>query len=162
MVKSHQLKRSQFIPRSRDEVFAFFSDASNLQRITPPFVGFEILTPGPLAIGAGARIDYRLKLYGIAVRWETRIETFVPGEAFTDVQLSGPYRRWHHRHAFVDVPGGTRMDDTVDYELPFGPLGEIAHSIFVARSLEKIFDYRTEQIGRMFGSAQASASERGA
>jgi ligand-binding SRPBCC domain-containing protein len=159
MAKSHQLRRTQFIPRPRAEVFAFFSDASNLERITPAFVGFEILTRGPLAIQAGARIDYQLKLYGIKVRWETRIETFVPGIAFTDVQLRGPYRRWHHRHTFADVPGGTRMDDTVDYELPLGPLGEIARSLFVARSLEKIFDHRTEQIGAIFGSPPTNAPE---
>jgi ligand-binding SRPBCC domain-containing protein len=160
MAKSHRLERTQVIPRPRDEVFAFFSDASNLQRITPAFVGFEVLTPGPLVIEAGTRIDYRLKLYGVPVRWETRIETFVPGVSFTDVQLSGPYRRWHHLHAFVDIPGGTRMDDTVDYELPLGVLGEIARKLFVARSLEKIFDYRAQQIGAMFGSTSSPLPSR--
>ena len=154
MGRSHRMERTQIIPRPRDEVFGFFSDASNLQRITPAFVGFEILTAGPLVIGAGARIDYRLKLYGVPVRWETQIETFDAGVAFSDIQLKGPYRSWHHRHVFADVPGGTRMDDTVDYELPFGPLGEVARLLFVARSLEKIFDYRAEQIGAIFGRAQ--------
>jgi ligand-binding SRPBCC domain-containing protein len=151
MTRSYRLLRTQTIPRPRDEVFAFFSDASNLQRITPPFVGFEIVTRGPLVIEAGTCIDYRLKLYGIPVRWKTRIETFVPGALFTDVQVSGPYRRWHHTHAFTDMDVGTRMDDTVDYELPFGLLGAIARALFVARSLEKIFDYRAEQIRAMFG-----------
>jgi ligand-binding SRPBCC domain-containing protein len=157
MAKSYRLERTQVIARPRDEVFAFFSDAANLQRITPTFVGFEIFTPVPLVIEAGTRIDYRLKLYGIPVRWTTRIETFVPGVAFADIQLRGPYRRWHHRHTFADVPGGTRMDDTVDYELPLGPLGRIARSLFVARSLERIFDHRAEQIGAIFGPAGAGA-----
>ena len=153
MAKTHRFERTQVIPRPRDDDFSFFSDASNLQRLTPAFVGFEILTPGPLVIQAGTRIDYRLKLSGIPVRWETRIETFAPGVAFTDVQLRGPYRRWHHRHAFFDVQGGTRMEDTVDYELPFGLLGEIARPLFVIPSLKKIFDYRAEQIAAIFGAA---------
>lgn len=153
MAKSYRFERSQTVPRPRPEIFAFFSDASNLGKITPPFVGFEMLSKTPLVIGEGTLIDYKLRLYGVPVRWQTRIETFERDVAFTDIQLKGPYRRWHHRHTFTDVPGGTRMDDVVDYELPLGVLGSIAHALFVARSLEQIFDYRRKVITELFGAA---------
>ncbi|MET0593228.1 MAG: SRPBCC family protein [Polyangiaceae bacterium] len=153
MAKSYRFERSQTVPRPRAEIFAFFSDASNLGKITPPFVGFEMLSKTPLVIGEGTLIDYKLRLYGVPVRWQTRIETFERDVAFTDIQLKGPYRRWHHRHTFTDVPGGTRMDDVVDYELPLGVLGSIAHALFVARSLEQIFDYRRKVITELFGAA---------
>ena len=107
MATTHRLDQSQFIPKPREEVFSFFADASNLERITPTFLHFHILTPLPIPIEPGALIDYELKLYGLPVRWRTRIETFEPSTSFTDIQLSCPYRRWHHRHEFVEVPGGT-------------------------------------------------------
>jgi ligand-binding SRPBCC domain-containing protein len=152
MATTYRLERSQTVPRPRPEIFAFFSDAANLGRITPPFVGFEMLTKGPLVMAEGTLIDYKLALYGLPVRWQTRIERFVPGVEFVDVQLRGPYRRWHHRHTFRDVPGGTRMDDVVDYELPLGVLGSIARALFVRRSLEKIFEFREEKIAELFGA----------
>jgi ligand-binding SRPBCC domain-containing protein len=152
MAKSYRLERSQTVARPRAEVFAFFSDAANLQRITPSFVGFQLLTPPPVPIAEGTLIDYRIRLYGVPVRWRTRIERFEPGVAFSDIQLKGPYRSWHHRHTFTDVPGGTRMDDVVDYEIPFGVLGRVARAIFVARSLERIFDYREKIIDELFGA----------
>jgi ligand-binding SRPBCC domain-containing protein len=155
-----RLHRSQFIPRPRREVFAFFSDATNLERITPSFVGFRILTPGPLVLRPGAIIDYQLRLYGVPIRWRTRIETFDPDLAFTDIQLSGPYRSWHHRHTFVDAPGGTRMEDTVDYELPLGWLGHVARRLFVERSLQRIFDFRAEGVATLFPASPAMAAER--
>jgi ligand-binding SRPBCC domain-containing protein len=142
----YRLERSQWVPRPRAEVFAFFSEAENLERITPAFLRFRILTPRPIRIAPGALIDYRLRLHGVPLRWRTRIETFEPGVAFTDVQLSGPYKRWHHRHEFADEAGGTRMRDIVDYELPFGPLGALAHALFVRRSVERIFDYRQQVV----------------
>jgi ligand-binding SRPBCC domain-containing protein len=153
MGTSYRLERSQTVPRPRREVFAFFSDAANLERITPPFVGFEMLTKTPLVIAEGTLIDYKLKLYGVPVRWQTRIVSFVRDVEFVDVQLRGPYRRWHHRHTFTDVPGGTRMDDVVDYEMPLGVLGSIARSLFVERSLAEIFDYREEVISELFGAS---------
>jgi ligand-binding SRPBCC domain-containing protein len=159
MPRTYRLERTQVIPRPRTEVFTFFSDASNLERITPPFVGFRFLTPPPPAIGAGTLIEYQLKLHGFPIRWQTLIETFEPGLLFTDVQLRGPYRRWHHRHEFSDVPGGTRMDDTIDYQLPLGPLGAVARSLFVARALRQIFDFRAERIADFFGGDGPSGSE---
>ena len=148
---SYLLERSLFIPRPREEVFAFFADAHNLEQITPAFLRFRILTPGPIAMKAGTLIDYQLNLHGLPVKWRTRIEEFTPPSSFVDVQLSGPYRRWHHRHEFEAVPGGTEMRDRVEYELPFGPLGALARLLFVRRSLDQIFDHRNATIAELFG-----------
>jgi ligand-binding SRPBCC domain-containing protein len=151
----YRLERVTFIPRRRDEVFSFFSEAHNLERITPPFLKFHILTPGPIVMRAGTLIEYELTLHGLRMRWKTLIEEFVEGEYFVDVQLKGPYKVWRHRHGFEDVDGGTRMTDRVDYELPFGLLGRLARWLFVRRQVEGIFDYRNEVIVKEFGSARA-------
>lgn len=126
MSEVYRLERSQFIPTSREEVFSFFADASNLERITPAFLHFHIVTPRPILMKPGALIDYQLRLGVVPFHWKTRIETFEAPSHFTDIQLSGPYRRWHHRHEFAALPGGTGMKDIVDYELPLGPLGVAA------------------------------------
>jgi ligand-binding SRPBCC domain-containing protein len=99
---------------------------------------------------AGARIDYRLRLHGVPIRWRTLIESYEPPERFTDVQISGPYSHWRHTHVFLDAPGGTRMIDTVDYSLPLGPIGALARVIYVRRALERIFDYRRDRIRSIF------------
>lgn len=151
MGRTYQLKRTQFIPRPRDEVFAFFCDARNLERITPEFLHFHILLSEPARVHAGMTIDYRLRLFGLPFHWRSRIESFEPGVRFSDVQLRGPYRRWHHLHEFTDVEGGTQMFDRVEYEMPLGPLGTLAHALSVRRTLERIFDYRREAIARQFG-----------
>ncbi|HUY92015.1 MAG TPA: SRPBCC family protein [Pirellulales bacterium] len=150
MNRSYRLERKQFVPRSRDAVFAFFSDARNLQRITPEFLHFHVLNAGSTAMHEGMRVDYRLRLFGIPLHWQSLIESFEPGKQFVDVQIRGPYRRWRHLHEFGDVPGGTQMIDRVDYEMPLGPLGALAHSLFVRRTLDKIFDYRQHQVERIF------------
>jgi hypothetical protein len=149
----HVLERSQLVPRPRAEVFAFFADAHNLEAITPSFLRFRILTPAPIAMAPGTLIDYRLQLAGVPLSWRTRIEAFTPGERFVDVQLRGPYRRWHHLHTFEDAPGGTRVRDRVEYVLPFGPLGTLAHALVVRRALARIFDHRAEVIGRLLAGA---------
>jgi ligand-binding SRPBCC domain-containing protein len=142
----YQLKRDLFIPRPKDEVFAFFSDAGNLERITPDFLRFKILTPRPIEMKSGAVIDYQLRLFGLPFRWRTEITEFVPGSHFVDVQVKGPYKVWHHRHQFTTVAGGTQMTDIVDYDLPFGPLGALAHALMVRRSVNQIFDHRNRTI----------------
>lgn len=145
------LERTQVVPRPRDEVFAFFADATNLERLTPPFLGFTILTPQPIEVRAGTLIDYRIRLSGIPMTWRTLIEDYVPGVQFVDVQLRGPYKRWRHLHTFRDVDGGTAIGDRVEYELPLGPLGRIAHAVLVKRQLRTIFDYRAQVMKDMFG-----------
>jgi len=147
------LVRETFLPLPRPAVFAFFADARNLEAITPASMRFRILTPLPIEMRAGALIDYRLRLRGIPVRWRTRIEEWVPDRRFVDVQLSGPYRSWRHTHQFEDAEGGTRMRDTVEYELPLGPLGDLAHALFVRREVEGIFDHRNRVIGSLLGLA---------
>lgn len=143
---SWELRRSLFIPRPRDEVFAFFSDALNLERITPEFLRFRVLTPAPIAVHPGTIIDYELRLYGVRFRWKTRIEAFDPPTTFVDTQVRGPYKLWRHTHEFEEVPGGTEMRDRVEYDLPSGPVGRLARAIFVRRSVEEIFDHRNKTI----------------
>ncbi len=151
-MKKYRLERAITLKKPRTEIFPFFADARNLERITPGFLRFRILTPGPITIHAGTYIDYELRLSGIPFRWRTLIEEFTPNESFVDVQISGPYKSWHHRHEFRDVPGGTEMRDTVDYELPFGVFGSIAHALFVRRSLKHIFDHRNETVKQIFNA----------
>jgi ligand-binding SRPBCC domain-containing protein len=147
----YRLERATFIPKPKAEVFRFFSDAHNLERITPAFLRFHILTPGPIEMKAGTLIEYQLRLHGIPVRWKTRIAEFVPDDYFVDVQLSGPYRSWRHRHDFMEAPGGTEMRDHVEYEMPFGVVGTIVHQFFVRRSVNNIFDHRNATIAQYFG-----------
>jgi ligand-binding SRPBCC domain-containing protein len=149
----HTLVRETLLPLPRPAVFAFFADARNLEAITPASLRFRILTPLPIEMRAGALIDYRLSLRGLPMRWRTRIDEWVPDRRFVDVQLSGPYRRWRHTHEFEDAPGGTRMRDTVEYQLPLGPLGDLAHALFVRREVEGIFDHRNRVIGPLLGLA---------
>jgi len=154
MARRWKLEQVQTIPRPRNEVFAFFADAHNLQRLTPDFLGFQILTPPPIEMRAGTLIDYRIRLGGIPLRWRTLIECFEPGIRFVDVQLRGPYRYWHHLHEFEDAPEGTRMRDVVHYELPLGPLGTLARQFLVRRSLERIFAFRRQAIETLWGRGQ--------
>lgn len=151
------LERVQLIPRRRSEVFAFFSDATNLERITPPFLRFHVVTPTPIDIHEGALLDYRLRLFGIPFAWRTRIDVFEPDRRFIDTQLRGPYRFWRHLHEFTAVDGGTRMLDRVEYEVPLGPLGDLARALFVTRTVERIFDFRAHAIDGLLGARQATA-----
>lgn len=147
---AYHLERELFIARPHEEVFAFFADAGNLERITPPFLRFHILTPQPIEMRAGTLIDYELHLYGVRLKWRTLIEAFEPPSFFIDTQLSGPYRRWHHRHEFTEVLGGTQMWDRVEYDLALGPIGAVANALFVHRSVKRIFDYRNATIAKIF------------
>ena len=146
----YTLRREQVVPRPVEEVFAFFSDARNLQTITPHWLSFQVLTAGPIDISPGTLLDYRLKWHGLGIQWRTRIETWNPPRTFTDVQIRGPYRSWHHTHTFAVEVGGTRMVDVVNYELPLGVLGAIAHKLGVRRDLERVFDYRRQVIASLF------------
>lgn len=146
----HRLERLQVLTRPREEVFAFFERAENLARITPDFVNFEITTPTPIEMGEGALIDYRIRLFGVPMRWRTRIEEYRSNDRFVDTQVRGPYAVWRHTHLFADVPGGTEMRDIVEYEVPLGLLGSVARRLFVARTLDRIFDHRAEAIAQIF------------
>ena len=148
----HVLTREQILPGDPDEVFGFFANAFNLEAITPPWLRFRVLTPGPVHLAPGALIQYRLELHRIPIRWLTRIETWVAGERFVDVQIRGPYRLWHHTHTFEAHDGGTLVRDRVRYALPLGLLGELAHRLLVRRDLERIFDFRQASVARMLGA----------
>jgi ligand-binding SRPBCC domain-containing protein len=139
-------------------VWAFFSDPHNLEAITPDFLRFQVVTPRPIATAAGTLIEYRLSLGGLPFRWRSRIEDVVPGARFVDVQLAGPYRRWRHLHTFEDAPGGTRVGDRVEYELPLGPLGDLAHAAFVGRTLRRIFDHRAARAASLLGPARPATA----
>lgn len=152
----HLLERAQRIPRPRDEVFAFFADAANLETITPPFLRFRILSPLPIEMRPGARIDYALSLAGVPFRWRTRITEWQPGRRFVDEQEAGPYAVWRHTHQFEDEGASTLMRDRVEYAVPFGPIGRAAHLLFVERALDRIFDFRQEAIRRRFGTPAAA------
>ena len=145
-MRFHTFRRAQWIPRPIDEVFAFFSDARNLEDITPSWLGFRILTPGPIQIAEGTRIRYRLRLHGIPVGWETEIRRWNPPNRFVDVQLDGPYQLWHHTHRFEPKDGGTLMMDIVRYRLPFGIIGRVVHHLKARRDVERIFDHRAQHI----------------
>ena len=157
MARTHRLQRSQRIERPIDQVFAFFADAANLQALTPPFLGFKILTPQPITMRTGARIDYEISLLGIPMTWRTLISTWQPNQCFVDEQLSGPYAKWHHTHSFEREGSATIMRDEVEYAMPLGVLGSAARVLFVARTLDKIFDYRSEATERALESAPAGA-----
>src|SRR5262249_41262021 len=141
-----------------EEVFAFFSDARNLEVLTPSWLRLEILPPSPVRIAPGARIRYRLKLYGLPIRWITEIAHWEPPHSFADLQLSVPYHLWHHTHHFEAERGGTRMTDEVRYSLPMGILGRLAHSLKVRRDLDRIFDFRYEKIRELFGGPERGAA----
>ena len=143
----HRLERTQLLERPVADVFAFYSDAANLEAITPPFLRFRILTPTPIAMQAGTRIEYALSLYGAPVRWRTLITRWEPGVCFVDEQESGPYALWRHAHTFESRGASTLMRDVVEYREPFGALGQLAHVLVVRRMLERIFDYRRDATG---------------
>ncbi len=132
-----------FLPRPLDVVFPFFADAGNLESITPPWLRFEVLTPLPITMCAGAIIQYRLALHGIAVRWHTEITVWEPPFRFVDEQRLGPYRKWIHEHTFAECVGGSEMRDFVRYLVPGGWLG---NSLFVRRDVRRIFEYRARKM----------------
>ncbi len=151
---TYELTLRTFLPRPRAEVFAFFADAGNLEALTPPLLRFEILSPLPLAMRAGALIDYRLRLHGVPITWRTEITAWEPPLRFIDQQLRGPYRLWHHEHTFEEVDGGTLATDRIHYA--FLPLPGV-HRWFVEPDLRRIFGYRLERMHELFGRGSASA-----
>ena len=158
MTRTYHLERRQLVRRPLDEVFGFFSDAANLAALTPDSLHFTILTPLPIKLAPGARIEYRLRLFGVPFFWCTEIETFEPLRRFTDIQAKGPYRRWHHTHEFRAVAEGTEVIDRVEYEMPLGWLGRIAHFLFVRRNLRTIFDFRRDTIEQLLSSNDTVAT----
>jgi ligand-binding SRPBCC domain-containing protein len=154
---THEIRREQLVPHPLDETFAFFAQARNLERITPPWLRFDVLTPATVEMRTGTVIDYRLRLHGIPLRWTARIEEWHQERAFADRQIRGPYRLWHHRHEFEPHPGGTIVRDHVHYALPAGRLGDAAHALIVRRDLARIFDFRAGAVARELARQSATA-----
>jgi ligand-binding SRPBCC domain-containing protein len=136
-----------FLPRPLETVFPFFADAGNLESITPPWLRFQILTPLPISMRAGTLIEYRLRLHGIALRWQTEITAWEPPYRFVDEQRRGPYRKWIHEHTFSGNCSGSEMRDFVRYIVPGGWL---ADSLFVRRQVRRIFEYRARKLREFF------------
>lgn len=152
-MRVHDLICEQLVSAGIEEVFAFFDRPENLAVITPPSLGFVVLTPSPITMKQGALIDYTVRgLPGLRMRWTTLISCYEPPFKFVDEQLKGPYSFWHHTHTFEETGEGTVIRDHVRYVLPFGPLGEIAHALFVKRQLEGIFAYRQKVIEDRYGT----------
>ena len=149
----HHLHREQVLPITLQEAWAFFSSFRNLDLLTPPEVSMEIVHCSSETMQEGQIIAYRIRLAPLVrVSWVTEIKAVEEGRSFIDEQRFGPYKFWHHRHNFTEVPGGVKVDDLVHYMLPMGPLGEIAHALFVRRKLERIFDFRAQAMERRFGA----------
>jgi ligand-binding SRPBCC domain-containing protein len=135
------------VPASLDETFAFFADAANLGRLTPPWLNFRIRTPLPLTMAEGLEIDYRIVLHGLPIPWRSRIDVWEPGVRFVDRQVLGPYRWWHHEHRFEPSGRGTRVIDHIE----FVPRVRWLTGALVRRDVGRIFAFRKEELVRLFG-----------
>lgn len=149
------LRCDAVLPRPREEVFEFFSDAFQLEKITPAWLNFRILTPAPIELQNGCLIDYRIRLHGIPITWKTEISSWDPPYSFTDRQLRGPYQLWEHLHTFIEVEGGTLTTDSVRYRA-IG--GRFANWLIVERDLRRIFEYRRQRMIELFPAATLNAA----
>lgn len=142
----HRLRYSQLLPLDIDTAFAFFADAGNLERLTPPWLHFRILSQLPLEMRRGALIDYELRLRGMPIRWRTEITTWEPPFRFVDKQVRGPYQLWEHTHTFEAVGDATLVTDEVIYVVPGARAGDFVNTLMVRPDLERIFSYRRDQM----------------
>ncbi|HST78696.1 MAG TPA: SRPBCC family protein [Verrucomicrobiae bacterium] len=151
MATPYKVTFNQLVPRPLEEVFAFFSRAENLEVITPQWLRFQVISVAPEPIQKGTLIEYRLKLHGLPLRWTSQIVEWDPPHKFVDLQVQGPYKLWRHTHLFIPEGGNTRICDEVLYSLPIGPLGRLAHSLFVRQDVERIFAFRASAVRTRFG-----------
>ena len=142
MARTFSLHAEQLVPRDLETTFAFFADAGNLQRITPPWLDFTVTSELPIIMRPGAIIEYKLKVHGIPIRWRSVVSHWDPPREFVDEQVHGPYTMWHHRHRFTETPEGTLVEDEVRYRVPGGALA----NLFVQRDLSRIFSFRQQAL----------------
>jgi hypothetical protein len=152
MSRAYVLERTQVVPVPLETAFAFYSDPANLERITPPWLGFRIVAAPP-ELRAGALLRYRLRLFGVPIRWRTEIVEWRPPRGFVDVQRLGPFLLWEHAHRLTPVAGGTEIYDHVRYRLFLGPLGALVRTFLVRRWVEGIFDYRARRTPALLSAA---------
>ena len=153
------MQREQWVARPRERVFPFFAQPENLALITPPSLGFRLLTPCPVNMEKCRAIDYTIRVMGLPTRWRTLITRYDPPCCFVDEQLSGPYSFWHHTHRFEPRDGGTLLFDEVHYALPillFGPARDLLHMLYVRPTLKRIFDYRQQAFQDLFDGVPAT------
>ena len=153
-MRTFEFKSRIVVPGEPAEIFPFFADAGNLDLLTPGWLHFRILTPGPITIAEDAEIDYRLRLRGIPIRWRSRIKAWEPPHRFVDEQIRGPYRMWVHEHRFRPVDGGTSVEDRVRYAV-WG--GAPANRLFVARDLARIFEFRRQRLAERFATSSTDS-----
>ena len=150
-MKVHTFESKIWLPQPIDDIFLFFADARNLERITPLFLKFTVIDPAPITMARGVRIRYRLRLRGIPISWESEITTWEPPHGFVDEQRHGPYRSWRHEHRFDKRDGGTALTDHVEYSV-WG--GSIVNALFVQRDVRAIFNYRSHTLTELFAVAK--------
>ena len=149
----YQYTSRQELATTMEEAWTFLSDPKNLKRITPDYMGFDIISGAERKMFPGQIIQYRLTpVLGIPFRWVTEITHVQEGEFFVDEQRFGPYTFWHHKHFIKKTENGVVMEDIVDYKLPLGPLGWLAHALFVRAKVKQIFDYREKALNEIFNS----------
>lgn len=147
----HILETKIRIEAPIEEVWDFFSSPANLKKITPPGMGFHILSGAKQKMYPGQIITYKVKpVAGISLKWVTEITHVEHYRYFVDEQRFGPYSMWHHEHHFREVEGGVEMTDRVSYKLPLGLLGRLVHLLFVKRKVEQIFEYRSKVMTKFF------------
>lgn len=153
-MKYYTFHSELFLHRPLEEVFAFFSDAHNLEKLTPPWVRFKVVTPSPIVMRSGAQIDYRIRVHGIPFAWKTEIAEWKPPHRFIDIQVPGhgPYELWEHTHTFTRRDHGTLCVDDVLYRPRGGKvLGGLLHTLFIWRDIQGIFAYREKVLRERFG-----------
>ena len=158
-MRLYKLEASQAIPIRMEQAWGFLSDPANLSVITPPHMGFDILSGADQAMFAGQIIQYNVSPFpAVTTRWVTEITHVKEGEYFVDEQRFGPYALWHHKHFIKKCEGGVIMKDLIDYKLPLGILGQLGHSLLVKNQLKKIFAYREMKLKELFGEIEGMPS----
>ena len=152
-MKIYRLHKKQNLPITKEQAWEFLSDPKNLKTITPGYMGFNILSGADRPMYAGQIIQYIVTpVLGIKTKWVTEITHVVDNKYFVDEQRFGPYALWHHKHFIKEIEGGVEMEDIIDYKIPLGVLGQLAHPFIVKPKLEEIFNYRTKALENRFGT----------
>lgn len=156
-LKTFWLRTELWLPRERDEIFKFFADPRNLDRLTPSWLQFRILSPADITMSKGTLLDYRLRIRGVPIRWQSEISSWEPPDRFVDRQTKGPYSLWLHEHTFAAHDGGTLVGDNVEYAVPGGT---IVQKLLVAPDIARIFRYRHKVLQELFNPAQITPRQR--